>query len=590
MLDFELKAKRENVKANTAGEITKLKETIKNEANNDKENYNKKEMFIEDKQNDNNPEEINSEVGEDKKNDEVIIDRKEIEEVQRLVNEYTRRIKAGLYLVNMKMADAICNYIAIGEADNSKYEIVFISDLMKIIGKYSPNEFSQEELKNIEEIFKQLGNSKYVFVESLLEFFGELNLEEDSKSKNDDNVETKSYHALNIEELDETSVQIIKSLIKYIRDNEIKLYSLLGDYIVARKIKSKDRQYLIDTIETKDFFKVLNDSKLLSSPMEDNKIYTNLSDFLSIDRNKHCYILSIKKLQDVINYFATNMRLKLQKNISFEENLAHKIVNREKYKSARLNYESNIDNDKGEKHYNTTRDNTNKLTLNSKQTNENIIKNNSKEDINSKNEDSNNKEIIEDKENIVKNKNQTDENIRNIFNDNDMKEDKDCNNEDESKNNDDLENNHDNPPPIETNNEAIKCINTDHNIKEDLLHYENEQIQIIKGNIDECKENNNFDIILNDNIDLINGDDNLNIIENYKINQRISTDRKVDLADNIKSIIENVEQKNYESNFEFKDEHNDKDIDSMNINHREVVKENKPAENQSIEHTEHKEN
>lgn len=109
-----------------------------------------------------------------KESADLNMDANEVEEIQRLINSYIERIKKWLHSANKKMKELINDHVVIGEIENAEYEVISVEMLMKIVRKICPNEFTVEELKDIEELFKQLGTSDYVFVENLLEFFGEL--------------------------------------------------------------------------------------------------------------------------------------------------------------------------------------------------------------------------------------------------------------------------------------------------------------------------------------------------------------------------------------------------------------------------------
>lgn len=108
---------------------------------------------------------------ERKDSSDLNMDQEEIQKVQRVVNDYMERIKKRLRASNKKIGDLIEDHIVTGEIDGTECEVVPIEELMEIVKDISSNEFSEGELRDIEEIFKELGISDYVFVESLLEFF-----------------------------------------------------------------------------------------------------------------------------------------------------------------------------------------------------------------------------------------------------------------------------------------------------------------------------------------------------------------------------------------------------------------------------------
>ena len=108
-----------------------------------------------------------------KKSSDSNMDQKEMEEVQRIVNDYIDRIKNKLKAANKQISKLIDDQIVIGEIDGAEYEVIAVEALMERIKNVCEDEFNEEELKDIEEIFRQIGNSDYAFVENLLEFFNE---------------------------------------------------------------------------------------------------------------------------------------------------------------------------------------------------------------------------------------------------------------------------------------------------------------------------------------------------------------------------------------------------------------------------------
>eukprot|EP01022_Parablepharisma_sp_SALTPOND_P020243 TRINITY_DN3629_c0_g1_i2.p1 TRINITY_DN3629_c0_g1~~TRINITY_DN3629_c0_g1_i2.p1 ORF type:complete len:734 (+),score=155.49 TRINITY_DN3629_c0_g1_i2:6981-9182(+) len=261
------------------------------------------------------------------------VDQEEIEEVQRVVNDYMDRIKRKLSSTNKRMTDLIYDYVVLGEVDGTEYQVVPMNNLMDIIKEICSTEFAEEEFKDIEEIFAQLGNSEYVFFESLLEFFGELPLEDTPEEKNYEHPvaasEQPKSEALEVEytedrsgeapaegkkkrrsvkDLDDLSVQTIMQLTKYIHENEVKLYDLLGDAITRKIVKTKNKQREIDVMQSEDFFGILKRIGIEPYVEYEDSLYEhkNLSDFLCIDRTNYPTILSVKKLQQTIQFFATD--------------------------------------------------------------------------------------------------------------------------------------------------------------------------------------------------------------------------------------------------------------------------------------------
>jgi len=269
------------------------------------------------------------------------VGQEEMEEVQRVVNEYISRIKARLDAQGLRITELIYDKVVLGEYEGAEYEVVQMEDMMKIIQDTTGDEFSEEELKDIEAVFAQLGSPECVFVESLLELFGELPPEgtgslpkssernlgntegapvsEPPKSDaplpendengvmNESNTESKKKKR-SIKDLDEVSVEIMMLLTRYIHENEIKLYELFNEAIIKKTIKTKNKQQEIDIMNSADFFSILRmiDCLPYEKKEQDAEEHKNMSDFLCIDRNNYPTLLSVKRLQHAIQFFATD--------------------------------------------------------------------------------------------------------------------------------------------------------------------------------------------------------------------------------------------------------------------------------------------
>jgi len=231
------------------------------------------------------------------------LEQSDIEEVQRLVEEYKNRIKQALIKTNKKIEDYINEYVMIGEIEKTEYEIVPVTKLMEAVNKICPNEFTEDELNNVKEIFNQLGNTEYVLVEDLLKFF-----DENWDNKNEEIVEDNKVWQ-SIAELDEISTQIIKELNKHLHENQIQLNNFLNEHTYKTGVKVDEKESELDVIKPKDFFSLLRKANLL--PYEEgDDIYKNLNEFLCVEED----IISINKIQEAIKFFENNSMTKIKEN------------------------------------------------------------------------------------------------------------------------------------------------------------------------------------------------------------------------------------------------------------------------------------
>ena len=101
------------------------------------------------------------------------------------------------------------------------------------------------------------------------------------------------------------------SLAKYIYDNEIKLDDLFGQAIYTQTIKTKKQQKDIDVINSPDFFTVLRSINALPYDVGSREeAHENLKQYLCIEPAHHDSILYVKKLKQVIQFFATNREMR----------------------------------------------------------------------------------------------------------------------------------------------------------------------------------------------------------------------------------------------------------------------------------------
>jgi len=239
------------------------------------------------------------------------------------IQTYIERIKHRLLSMNRSMNAVIQDHIVIGELNDTEYEIISLVDLMKVLREMCKEEFSEREYNRIKEQFKQLGDEEYVFVENLLELFGETltprkslpsnsihesqilrsNYEASEIEKSEEKEsETSHNDAYNKEEivklikkLDNTSMQILKQLANYIEVNKVNLYDLLKEKIYTE-------QNTINVIKSQGFFAILRKIGVLpyNQHTKDSDIHKDLEDFLSINKQNYPFILFVKDLEYIL--------------------------------------------------------------------------------------------------------------------------------------------------------------------------------------------------------------------------------------------------------------------------------------------------
>ena len=222
------------------------------------------------------------------KNVETEEEKKELEEeIQKVVNEYVDRIKKRMKENNISMKQLIQDKIEIGQTESQEFNVVRMQVLMEIIKNITGNEFNENELADVEEIFGQLGNHEIVIVDNLLDFFGE-----------------KAKKTIHLSELDEISLEILKRLSKYLQENKIKLADLFSQAIYKQVIKTKKKQKEVDVLASEDFFAILRAIEILPYEMnDDGDEHDNLRNFLCINLAQYSSILYVNKLQKAIECF-----------------------------------------------------------------------------------------------------------------------------------------------------------------------------------------------------------------------------------------------------------------------------------------------
>lgn len=243
-------------------------------------------------------------------------DQAEMEDVQRVINDYTARMKKVLDKSDTRMADLIAEKIVIGESDGAEYQLVPMPDLMEIVK--SLGGFSETELKDIEDIFAQLGTPEYVFVESLLEFFGEQQPDEgenngaamaesepepEAEAEPEEAEKMKEYRGKYDEQSAEqsqeekprtignltgTALYNIGALSYFIRHHVVTVEELFAD-VISRQPQQPE----IETVQAGDFFEIIRQvGACFGDDVDDKSIihYLRISksnpDVLSFERIK----------------------------------------------------------------------------------------------------------------------------------------------------------------------------------------------------------------------------------------------------------------------------------------------------------------
>eukprot|EP00826_Nyctotherus_ovalis_P040900 TRINITY_DN4066_c0_g1_i1.p1 TRINITY_DN4066_c0_g1~~TRINITY_DN4066_c0_g1_i1.p1 ORF type:complete len:280 (+),score=64.21 TRINITY_DN4066_c0_g1_i1:436-1275(+) len=214
-------------------------------------------------------------------------------------------MKGRLNASDKKMAELVSDVAIVGEVDGSEYAIIPIAELMELIRKVCLDEFTEDELSNIKEIFRQLGSAEHVFVESLLNFFGEL---PESKSSRDDRLNTAEKAAENksIAELSEASIQAIAQLANYIHENKLELNDFLSESIFKMTFKVDDKEIEVDSIRLNSLLALLKKADLL--PYDEDE-YKDLSECLCIEND----MIPVNRLQEVIKLVEGNFVPKTDK-------------------------------------------------------------------------------------------------------------------------------------------------------------------------------------------------------------------------------------------------------------------------------------
>ena len=214
-------------------------------------------------------------------------DPQEVEEVQKIVDSYVKRMKTCIESIGGKIGELIKSRTGIVESDEGHVEIIELHDLMFIIKDVCPNEFTDNEIDDIQEIFMQLGTQEYVFVESLLELFGELPEEGEANEKNQDQLKenqqesNKEIIQPNIRTLDEISQEIIFNLVFYLKVFSFEARAFFEKIVCQHSKKKKDGfEENVESIEWKAFLEKLNSISCLPES-EDKGIFENLKIFLS---------------------------------------------------------------------------------------------------------------------------------------------------------------------------------------------------------------------------------------------------------------------------------------------------------------------
>lgn len=237
------------------------------------------------------------------------------------LKDYIARIKCRLLSVEKNLNAVLHDHIIIGELNNIEYELISLADWMELIREKCNEEFNEEELKEIEELFAQSGNSGYILVENLYEVFGETLPQRSSASANsahESEMLRSNYSASDIESsekkpetpsnedvhnalknLDYTSVQILKQLSNYLRVNKTNLCDLFKDEMYSEALHD---QGTINVIRSQGFFVILRKIGVLPYPehTKSSDIHKNLEDFLAINKQNYPFILFIKDLEQVL--------------------------------------------------------------------------------------------------------------------------------------------------------------------------------------------------------------------------------------------------------------------------------------------------
>eukprot|EP00826_Nyctotherus_ovalis_P011145 TRINITY_DN12909_c0_g4_i1.p1 TRINITY_DN12909_c0_g4~~TRINITY_DN12909_c0_g4_i1.p1 ORF type:complete len:403 (+),score=89.20 TRINITY_DN12909_c0_g4_i1:789-1997(+) len=237
------------------------------------------------------------------------------------LKDYIARIKYRLLSIEKNLNAVLHDHIIIGEINNTEYELISLADWMELIRERCNGEFSEGELKDIEELFAQSGNSGYILVENLYELFGETLPQHNSASANsahESEMLRSDYNASEIEKsekkvetpsnedahnslknLDYTSVQILKQLSNYLRVNKTNLCDLFKDEMYSEALSD---QGTINVIKSQGFFAILRKMGALPYPEHTKPldIHKNLEDFLAINKLNYPFILFIKDLEQVL--------------------------------------------------------------------------------------------------------------------------------------------------------------------------------------------------------------------------------------------------------------------------------------------------
>jgi len=192
-------------------------------------------------------------------------------------------IKTALNEARIGMTQLIEPKVMLGKGEDGKeYPVIMIADLMDLLLPLCGDKFeSKQQLQDFLKSFV-MNDENYILAQMLLEAFGELDPEDGDL-------------IVEMENLDEESLDIMIKLVRYMQDTNSNLSDLFKEYMYQQDIAIENDIMVLDLIDSKDFYSVLKAIQVAQSES------SNLSEFLCIDK-EYPNVFYMKKIVKLLDY------------------------------------------------------------------------------------------------------------------------------------------------------------------------------------------------------------------------------------------------------------------------------------------------